>query len=371
MTPDESRPRVLVITPDFPPSRGGIQLLQHRFASLASRVRVRVVTRDHPRAHAWDEASGLDVHRAAVVPRSRRAGLVMLNALSLKHARAFRPDVVLCGHIVGAPAALVAGRMLDVPVVAYLYADEGPAQPRLARLAFGSARATIVLGRYGRELAVALGAPAGRVTVIEPGVDAPAAPRAARSDEPVLVTVARLSDRYKGHDVVLDALPAICERVGTVRWIVIGDGPLRAELEARTRSLSLGDAVQFIGHVGDAERDEWLDRATVFVMPSRLPPSGAGGEGFGIAYLEAGAHRLPVVAGDVAGARDAVVDGETGVLVEPSSPADVADAVSGLLLDPARATRMGAAGARRAAELSWPRMVSRLEDVLLDAVARP
>ena len=371
MTPHESRPRVLLSTPDFPPSQGGIQLLLHRFASLASRVTVRVVTRDHPEAAVWDAASPLDVRRAPAVPGSRRAGLATLNAWSLAQARAFRPRAILCGHIVVAPAALAAGRILGVPVVVYLYADEGPAQPRLARLAFGSARAIVVLGEYGRELAVGLGASSRRVTVIEPGVDLPLARRERRSAEPLLVTVARLTDAYKGHDVVLQSLPAIRERVPNVRWIVIGDGPLRPALEARARSLSVSEAVQFVGAVDDSERDAWLDRAWVFVMPSRLPPSGAGGEGFGIVYLEAGAHGLPVVAGAEAGAVDAVVDGETGVLVAPSRVSDVADAVTGLLLDPARAARLGDAGARRAAQLTWPRMVARVEDLLLDAIARP
>lgn len=371
MTPDDSRPRVLLTTPDFPPSRGGIQLLLHRFASLASRVTVRVVTRDHPEAEACDETSGLDVRRASSVPGSRHAGLVTLNAWSLAHARAFRPRAILCAHIVCAPAALAAGRILGVPVVVYLYADEGPAQPRLARLAFRSARATIVLGGYGRELAVALGAAPERVSVIEPGVDLPQEPRARRSAEPMLVTVARLTDAYKGHDVVLEALPAIRERVPNVRWVVIGDGPLRHALEARAQALLVRDAVQFVGAVGDVERDAWLDRARVFVMPSRLPPGGAGGEGFGIVFLEAGAHGLPVVAGAVAGAVDAVIDGETGILVAPSRAAEVADAVTGLLLDPARAARLGDAGARRAAELSWPRMVARVEDLLLHVIAQP
>jgi phosphatidylinositol alpha-1,6-mannosyltransferase len=371
MTPHESRPRVLLTTPDFPPSRGGIQLLLHRFASLASRVTVRVVSRDHPGAEAWDETSGLDVRRARAFPGSRRAGLATLNARTLTQALALRPDAILCGHIVAAPAALTAGRILGVPVVVYLYADEGPAQPRLARLAFRAARAIVVLGPYGRDLAVTLGAAPERVTVIEPGVDLPAAPREGRASDPMFVTVARLTDAYKGHDVVLEALPAIRERVPNVRWIVIGDGPLRPALEARARALSVSDAVQFLGAIDDAERDAWMDRARVFVMPSRLPPSGAGGEGYGIVYLEAGAHRLPVVAGDAAGAVDAVVDGETGVLVAPSRPAEIADAVTALLLDPARAARLGDAGARRAAGLTWPRMVARVEDLLLDVSSRP
>jgi phosphatidylinositol alpha-1,6-mannosyltransferase len=132
----------------------------------------------------------------------------------------------------------------------------------------------------------------------------------------------------------------------------------------------LDGAVQFRGNVTSEERDEWLDCAHVFAMPSRLRPGGGGGEGFGIVYLEANAHGLPCVGGNVAGALDAVVDGETGLLVDPRDHVAVADAIGGLLLDRERAERMGSAGAERAAEYSWPKVSSRVEDLLLDAIGK-
>ena len=100
-------------------------------------------------------------------------------------------------------------------------------------------------------------------------------------------------------------------------------------------------------------------------MPSRLPPDG-GGEGFGIVYLEAAAHGLPVVAGNVAGARDAVQDGVTGLLVDPTDPRAVAGAATRLLLDPEERSRLGQSGAERAAEFAWPRIVARVEQLALE-----
>jgi phosphatidylinositol alpha-1,6-mannosyltransferase len=98
-------------------------------------------------------------------------------------------------------------------------------------------------------------------------------------------------------------------------------------------------------------------------MPSRVDGSGFG-EGFGIVYVEAGARGLPVVAGNVGGAVDAVVDGETGLLVDPESPEEVANALSDLLLDRARAQRMGRAGWEHARSFSWGRTASEVEAVL-------
>ena len=124
------------------------------------------------------------------------------------------------------------------------------------------------------------------------------------------------------------------------------------------------DAVRFLGAVDDAERDRWLRSADVFAMPSRLPNAGLAGEGFGIVYLEAAAYGKPVVAGNVAGALDAVLDGETGLLVDPTDPRAVADALTRLLREPELAARLGRAAQARVAGLSWPAMARSVEALL-------
>jgi phosphatidylinositol alpha-1,6-mannosyltransferase len=179
------------------------------------------------------------------------------------------------------------------------------------------------------------------------------------------VTVAQLKYRYKGHDVVARALPIIAAAVPGVEWVIVGDGPLRPYLEALVRANGVADGVRFVGSVADVERDSWLRRADVMVMPSRIPAYGVGGEGFGIAYSEASARGVPVVAGDVGGARDAVADGITGLLVDPTDHLAVADAVTKLLGDAELRRRMGEAGRRRARELEWPRVARRVEEVLV------
>jgi glycosyltransferase involved in cell wall biosynthesis len=83
---------------------------------------------------------------------------------------------------------------------------------------------------------------------------------------------------------MLEALTRVRARVPDVVWAVLGDGSLRREYERLAQKHRLDGQVQFLGSVSDAERDAWLDRARVFVMPSRVP-EGGGGEGFGIAYM--------------------------------------------------------------------------------------
>ncbi len=164
--------------------------------------------------------------------------------------------------------------------------------------------------------------------------------------------------------MILRALPLITREVPDVSWVVLGEGSLRPRLERQAAEQGLDGAVRFLGGVSDAERDHWYGSAHVFLMPSRLPPEG-GGEGFGIVYLEAGARGLPVVAGNVAGALDAVVHGETGLLVDPTDPAAVAGAAVELLQSPERAATMGRNGATHAERFAWPVIAGQVEQVLL------
>jgi phosphatidyl-myo-inositol dimannoside synthase len=356
---------VLALTPDFPPARGGIQILLHGVLSHASRLRPRVVTLGSPGAREFDAQQEFEVRRVPWVPRSRRASFIRLNAVALREARRFRPQVVLSGHIVTAPAAWAVSKLLRVRWLQYLHADEVRAAPRLSAFALRQASAVIAVSRYTEQVARSFGASAEKIHRIPPGLSLPERQPPSREGQPTLLTVSRLTDAYKGHDVVLRALPLIQERVPDARWVVLGDGPLRQSLERQAREQGLLQDVRFMGEVSDAARDSWYRSSHVFLMPSRLPADG-GGEGFGIVYLEAAAHGLPVVAGDVAGARDAVVEGETGLLVDPTDPAEVATAVSDLLLAPERAAELGAKGADRAEQFAWPSIVPRVEDVILD-----
>ena len=109
-----------------------------------------------------------------------------------------------------------------------------------------------------------------------------------------MLTISRLEDRYKGHDVVLRALPLVRVEVPDVRWHVIGDGPLRHALEERARTMDLGECVA-VPRVGQRRRARSrAATADAFCMVSRMPTGGFAGEGFGIVYLEANAHGLPV-----------------------------------------------------------------------------
>lgn len=355
--------RVLLLTPDFPPAPGGIQLLLHRLVQHWTGAPPTVLTIHGRGARHFDRSQPYRVRRigAAGLPGHRLA-IGMLNLRAIQEARRWHPEVVISGHIVTSPAANVIERMIHAPYIQYLYADELPGRPRLTRYALRRAAAVVTISAHAEAMARAYGADPARLHRIPPGVDPPANGGRVRWERPLALTVSRLGDAYKGHDVMIDALPSIRAAVPDLLWVVVGDGPLRGHYERRVRERGLDACVHFTGAVSDEERDTWLDRAHLLVMPSRVPANG-GGEGFGIAYLEAAAHGIPVVAGRAGGATDAVVDGQTGLLVDATDPVAVADAVSHLLLDRAHAEALGRAGAIRARHFSWPRAAQQVCDL--------
>lgn len=163
------------------------------------------------------------------------------------------------------------------------------------------------------------------------------------TNKKVIVSVGRLVHR-KGQDVLIEAMPNIIQEVPEAHILMIGEGPYRSYLETRVKTLGLQERVTFIGRIQYAELPRYICAGEVFVMPSRSRLAGLEVEGLGIVYLEASACGLPVIAGNSGGAPDAVLVGETGLVVEGTKTESVASAVVELLLDPKRSQAMGLAG---------------------------
>lgn len=171
---------------------------------------------------------------------------------------------------------------------------------------------------------------------------APAAPSPADPlPDGFLLIVGRMAtgERYKGHDELIGATRRLAAAGSAAHLVVAGDGDDRGRLEALARELGVAERVHFTGFVGEPQLADLYRRCAALVMPSR-------GEGFGLVYLEAMRAGKPCVALRDSAAAEIVVDGETGVLVDPGVEPLVA-ALGALLSDPQRATALGAAGRRR------------------------
>lgn len=172
-----------------------------------------------------------------------------------------------------------------------------------------------------------------------------------KDKEEIVVSVARLdeSNSYKGVDVLVRAWPRVMTEVPGARLIVVGEGSARAPLEGLVDSLALSSSIHFAGRLGDSELASLMTRARAFAMPSltSLSPNPKG-EGFGLVYLEAAAAGLPVVAAQGGATEEIVMDGVTGLLVDPENVSEVAAAITRLLVDRALAQRLGREGRDRA-----------------------
>lgn len=176
----------------------------------------------------------------------------------------------------------------------------------------------------------------------------------------VIITVSNLGER-KGHDMVLKALPEVIKVIPNLIYLIGGTGPTRKPLESLVKSLNLKDLVKFLGYIPQEALPLYYHLSDVFIMPNR--EVGTSVEGFGIVFLEANACKKPVIAGRSGGALDAVVDGKTGLLVNPEDRNDTAKALIKLLSNEKLANQMGEIGYNRVKnELTWDRIVLRMAD---------
>ena len=174
---------------------------------------------------------------------------------------------------------------------------------------------------------------------------------------PKVLTVARL-DAQKGHTVLLEAI----RRIPEAAFVLAGDGPERATLEANVRAFGIADRTVFLGHRTDIAT--LLVRCDFLVLPSLY-------EGFPLAIQEAMVAGRAVIASAVGGVPEAVHNEVTGLLVPPGDPVALADAIRRLLADPALAQRMGAAGRVRAEqEFSYEAMVQRTTRIYDEVLER-
>jgi len=228
---------------------------------------------------------------------------------------------------------------------------------------FEQASRLVVQSRFIRDELVRAGAPEEKIHVLPIGIPLPPDPPDAAADGTVLF-VGRLVE-VKGCGDLLRAVSGLPE---TPAVTVIGDGPLRRELEALASELRV--PARFLGSQSPVSVAEAMAKHTMLCVPSKVAPTGAR-EGFGMVFLEAAAHRMPVISYASGGIPEAVLDGQTGLLASEGDVSALARNIQCVLDDHSLAIRMGAAGRARAErEFNIEKCTSALEDLYDDVVTR-
>ena len=350
---------------------GGSEEAALQLLASLDRARWQPVLLHHPEpglARLVDGAGRIGIRTLAVPrvdPRARVAGVLRLRRM----IRAEQP-AAFHAHLswpLACKYGVLAAWLARVPAIVgtaqlYVHPDDSR-RARLALLPLGRIMAVSreVQARYVRDLRV----PERKLTVVPNGI---AVSPTVRAPDPalraelvkgrpdyVVLTPARLHEQ-KGHTYLLEA----AAQVPDATFVLAGDGPLRARLEARARELGVAERCIFLGHRSDIA--ELLAAADLFVLPSLY-------EGLPVSVLEAMAAGRPVVATAIGGTDEAVTHELTGLLVPPSDPGALASAIRRLRSDPALAGRLAAAGRERVerefSSLATAGSVMRIYDELL------
>lgn len=351
----------LFITNDFGPRAGGIETFVHGLIERLPRGSVIVYTSAQPESDKFDakwlSEFGVEVvrdHSKILLPTPRVIKACQKLVKSRKLTR------VAFGA--AAPLGIMARSMRSVgaeKIVALTHGHEvwwAKVPPFSFAINFMSKNidAITYLGDYTRgEISKAISkSDVGKLVQIAPGIDVdhfvPTDSSELRAqlglaDKAVIISVGRLVHR-KGQDKLISALPAIRAAVPNVHLVLVGVGPHQKYLENLVAKLNVADYVTFIGRINYSELPKYICVGDIFAMPSRSRFFGLEVEGLGIVYLEASACGLPVVGGKSGGAPDAVLVGETGVVVDGTKSSEIAEACIDLLNNPELCALMGATG---------------------------
>jgi phosphatidylinositol alpha-1,6-mannosyltransferase len=357
----------LLATNDFPPKVGGIQSYLYELWRRLPPSSTTVLTTSYAGDLEWDDAQAFRVERAPerfLVPT--RAMAQRVDDL----AREVGADVVFLDPML--PLGLVGPRLTASPYVVVAHGAEITVYGRLpvsasfARHVLRGAAGIVAAGEYPAAIASRVARRDLPTLFVPPGVDtdrfrplAPAQRREARvalgldPDAPLVVGVSRLVPR-KGFDVLLDAVAGLDH----VHVAIAGTGRDHDRLVRRAQRL--GGRAAILGRVDDEMLPRLYASADVFAMLCRDRWGGLEAEGFGIVFVEAAACGVPTVAGRSGGSHEAVVDGETGLVVESRDVRAVRNAIERLVADDGLRARLGAAGRVRAEASSYDVLAGRL-----------
>ena len=387
----------LYVSKTFKPIMGGGEQSVHQLTRHLNELgeRVTVVTPSRP-AHAdvdtaFDESCGYPVERFDSTIGSgkwltrdfHRRGLFEIAGA----ARRASADYMLLNTTVGTLdlATFLASKLTRTPLFTVTHDVMDSPMPWRAvdDLVFRMASGNVCVSDFTAGLVEARGVDPRKIHVIPDGVDLPEVDASRRragtsarveaafsAGGPFVLTVARLN-RSKGIQTVIAAMPRIVSEAPGTRYVIVGGGAHGddavhgEELRQLGAESPVADAITFLGPLPDDEKFDCFRRCDVYAQPSF-------NEWLGTTYLEAGAFGKPVVGSRLDGIPEAVTDGETGLLVDPHSESEVANAIIRLLKKPEEARRFGENGRRRVENgFTWRRSAEKLLSVIRGVVEEP
>jgi glycosyltransferase involved in cell wall biosynthesis len=376
------RRRIVILTEDSKPALGGIAEYLHQLALATSETHDVLVVTSVPGAEALNPGLPFRYREAEWFRRARsRPGdgfmpTRRMNTLAWHLGRRRRVRRLLARiHAEHPNSAYVLGRMspvtypwfvacrdlgFDFAAVAYgleLVEALRPAWGRRRLEMVDAATHWFVISHDTSSKLAAMGVSESRQSLLLPGVVMPrqedagvedrrdVRERLGLGDHAFVLSLCHLRHR-KGIDLAIEAFAAVAAEFPRLRYVAAGAGPEHTTLAALAQSCGVADRVIFTGAIDEPTKSALFAECEFFMLPTRAEAHDV--EGFGIVYLEAGSHGKAVIGGATGGVAEAIVDGETGLLVDTRDSAALSRAMRDLLRDPARRGEMGRRGAERA-----------------------
>lgn len=383
---------ILFISFDYPPLRGGIANISYNVAKCLALEdgKLMIIAPAAKGGKEFDEKSHLTTFR---VTNKKIIREFMLFFTILYLVFKFKIDVIC--SLTWYPEAAVSyfvSILTGVPYVIHVHAMDYFEDRRsiinklkyncfrgfIKRLTFSRARRVITLSNFMRDRLIVRGIDALKIEVTPPGVEPSRfMPGLDAKDillkyglenKKVLLTVARLDD-YKGHDMVIKTLPRLISKFPDIIYLIVGIGPYEGHLRKLTENLKLKGYVIFTGWEDNEMLPLYYNTCDIFIMLSREVYREAKVEGYGLVFLEASACGKPIIAGRSGGIEDAVIDGVTGILVDPLNLDEIESAIMKILSDRHYAAMLGANSLVRIKKegLNWHNTAKKIREILTEA----
>ncbi|WP_319562199.1 glycosyltransferase family 4 protein [Marispirochaeta sp.] len=377
--------KIIIFSIDCKPKKGGIAEYTHNLILSLQKQKIItiVIAQNHSASEDFDSQQKYLIIRCNLDPQTR---LLKRYLHIIKTAGNFisreKPDCIILNtydrlslaiHIV----SLWKGLPFYILVHGLDIAEKQSSWKELKRyVVIRGTNGIIANSTNTRKIAIKKGADPDKVHIVHPGVASYEKMSLERykktgtvlcsviqSSSPVILSVGRLVPR-KGFDMVIESIPVVLKKYPNLKYVIIGDGYDRDRLEHMVAQMGLEENILFPGQVDEQTKHAYYELADLFIMPNRDLDNGDT-EGFGIVFLEANLHGLPVIGGNAGGVPDAIEDGKSGLLVNSSSIQEIVNAIITILSNPKTASRMGEYGRKRSEEqFNWTITAKKVSDII-------
>ena len=377
------KPKILLITNDLGPRAGGIESFILGLLKRLPQGSVIVYTSSQPKSESFDK--DLFDKYGVIIIRDRSKILLPTPRITRRAVKLMNQfDAKLIWFGAAAPLALMATHLRKNGadrIIALTHGHEVwwaklPIFRQLLSKISKDVDVLTYLGEYTKNAIKKVVSDQSKLIKIAPGIDVDHFQPSEKSNDlihklnisnrPVIVSVGRLVHR-KGQDKLIVAMSQVIKDFPTAVLLLVGEGPIKYMLQKLVQHHSLEKNVIFAGRVQLDELPRYIQLGQIFAMPARDRFFGLEVEGLGIVYLEASACALPVIVGNSGGAPDAVISEKTGLIVDGTSPDQIANSIKTLLQQPELAKRYGAAGREWVVnEWRWEIWSKRFNSLLLN-----